>query len=219
MADSMCRSGSAGVALSSDGEDGLTAMQMTTADLGPVTDEVKRIVSGVRDEQLTDPTPCAGTPVAGMLDHLVGLTLSFRKVAEKEPQYGAPQASAENLPDDWRSRLPEQLDALAAAWRKPEAWEGMSAAGGVEMPAGALGIVALNEVLIHGWDLAAGTGQEYRPDEAAAERCLEFGIDLEKNAPDIRNGMYGPRIDVPADAPVFDRVLGQAGRNPRWPEP
>src|SRR3954451_9996641 len=129
-------------------------MQMTRIDLAPVTDEVVRIVAGVRDDQLTDPTPCEGTPVAGMLDHFVALTLAFRMAAEKRPLDGAPHASAEHLPDDWRTRLSEQLDALAAAWQQPDAWEGMSAAGGVTRPAGAIGLVALNEVLLHGWDLA-----------------------------------------------------------------
>src|SRR4051812_6475987 len=124
-------------------------MQMTRVDLAPVTEEVVRIVSGVRDDQLTDQTPCEGTPVAGLLDHLVGLTLAFRMAAEKRPLDGAPRASAEQLAGDWRARLPVQLDALAAAWQQPDAWEGMSAAGGVTMPAGALGVVALNEVLVH----------------------------------------------------------------------
>jgi uncharacterized protein (TIGR03086 family) len=189
---------------------------MERTDLGPVTDAVKRVVAGVRDDQLTDPTPCAGTPVAGLLYHLAGLTLAFRLAAEKRPLDGAPRASAEHLPADWRTRIPEQLDALAAAWRRPEAWEGMSAAGGVTMPAGALGVVALNEVLVHGWDLAAATGQEYRPDEAATHRCLAFAVDFEKGAPEARGGIYGPVVPVPAEAPVFDRLLGQTGRDPGW---
>jgi uncharacterized protein (TIGR03086 family) len=191
-------------------------MQMTRVDLFPVTEEVVRIVAGVQDDQLADPTPCEGTPVAGLLDHLVGLTLAFRMAAEKRPLDGAPRASAEQLAGDWRTRLPEQLDALAAAWQQPDAWEGMSAAGGVTMPAGALGVVALNEVLVHGWDLAAATGQGYRPDEKSAERCLEFAIDFAKGAPDARNAIYGPKVPIPAEATTFDRLLGQTGRSPDW---
>src|SRR4051794_35939313 len=109
-------------------------MQIPTVDLTPATDEVKRIVAGVRDDQLRDPTPCAGTPVAGLLDHLAGLTFAFRLVAEKQPLEGRGQSNdADHLPRDWRTRIPEQLDALAAAWRKPEAWEGTAAPGGIEM--------------------------------------------------------------------------------------
>ena len=59
-----------------------------TRDFAPQAAEVARVVAGVRDDQLTDPTPCAGTSVAAMLDHFVGLTLAFRLGAEKQPQGG-----------------------------------------------------------------------------------------------------------------------------------
>ena len=190
-------------------------MQTTTLDFGPQTTEVARIVAGVRDDQLTGPTPCEGTSVAAMLDHLIGLTLAFRLAAEKTPPGGGPSADAANLAPDWRTRLPAQLEALAAAWREPSAWEGNAEAGGVEMPAPAMAAVALNEVLIHGWDLAVATGQDYRPDHAAVQACLEMVGDR-SDATDEPDGLFGPVVPVPADAPPFDRLLGQTGRNPRW---
>src|SRR3954470_6007652 len=88
--------------------------------------EVTRVVARVRDDQLPDPTPCSGTSVAGMLDHLVGLTYAFRMAAEKTPLHGAPRADAAQLPGDWRERLPQQLDDLVAAWAQPSASEGMA---------------------------------------------------------------------------------------------
>jgi uncharacterized protein (TIGR03086 family) len=191
-------------------------MQTTTLDLAPQAAEVARIVAGVRDDQLPAPTPCEGTSVAGMLDHFVGLTVAFRWAAEKAPHDGGPRADAADLAPDWRTRLPEQLDALVAAWREPAAWEGTTEVAGVRMPAPAIAVVALNEVLLHGWDLAVATGQEYRADPAAVQACLDLAVDLAANAPEIRDGMYGPVVPVPADAPVFDRLLGQAGRDPAW---
>ena len=190
---------------------------MQTPDLGPQTEEVARIVAGVRDDQLAEPTPCEGTSVAGMLDHLVGLTVAFRMGAEKQPLDGGARASAEELDPEWRSLLPKQLSALAAAWRRPAAWEGVTTVGGASLPAPAMGGIALNEVLLHGWDLAAATGQEYRPDPAAVAACLELVIGL--NQPgneELRNGQFGPVVPVPADAPALDRLLGLTGRDPRW---
>lgn len=29
-------------------------------------------------------------------------------------------------------------------------------------------------------------------------------------------GLFGPVVDVPADAPLLDRVIGLSGRNPSW---
>jgi uncharacterized protein (TIGR03086 family) len=191
----------------------------TTPDLAPAATEVTRVVAGVRDEQLADPTPDAGTSVAGLLDHLVGLTLAFRMAAEKTPLQGAPSANPDNLPADWRLRLPMQLDALVAAWQQPSAWEGTAEAGRASMPASMMGVVALNEVLVHGWDLAVATGQPYRPDPASAGRCLAFAIEFAGVAPEARNAIYGPVVPVPDDAPVFDQLLGQTGRDPGWTPP
>ena len=190
-----------------------------TPDLTPTAAEVARVIAGVRDDQLADPTPCAGTSVAGMLDHFVGLTVAFLLGAEKQPQTGGPRADADQLPADWRERLPQQLDALVSAWQQPGAWEGLTEVAGAKMPAAAMGVVALNEVLVHGWDLAAATGQPYYVDPAAAQRCLQFVIELAVGAPEVRNGMYGPEVPISDDAPVFDRLLGQTGRDPAWVPP
>jgi len=43
---------------------------------------------------------------------------------------------------------------LAGAWQEPDAWTGMTVAGPVEMPGEIAGLVALNELVIHGWDVA-----------------------------------------------------------------
>jgi uncharacterized protein (TIGR03086 family) len=191
-------------------------MQTTSLDLAPQAAEVARVIAGVRDDQLTDPTPCAGTPVAAILDHFDGLTVAFRKAAEKAELAGGPSADAAHLPADWRTRLPAQLDALVAAWGEPAAWEGMTDIAGMRMPAGAAGVVAANEVLVHGWDLAVATGQTYRADPVVAQACLEFGKGFAVGAPEARDQIYGPVVPVPSDAPVFDRLLGQTGRDPRW---
>jgi uncharacterized protein (TIGR03086 family) len=188
----------------------------TIPDLAPTAAEVTRVIAGVRDDQLTDPTPCAATSVAGMLDHFVGLTVAFRLGAEKSPQSGGPRADADDLPADWRERLPQQLDALVAAWQQPSAWEGVTEVAGATLPGSAMGVIALNEVLVHGWDLAVATGQRYEVDPAAAQRCLDVAIELAAGTPAARNGMYGPVVPVPSDASVMDRLLGQTGRDPTW---
>ena len=189
-------------------------METTTFDLAPAAAELRRVVAGVRDEQLGDPTPCRETPVAGLLDHLVGLTAAFARAAGKVPG-GTAQADAGALPGDWRTRLPAQLDELVEAWRAPDAWEGTAEAGGVEMPAPMMAAVALDELVVHGWDLAVATGQEYRGDEESARRSLEFAASVPDD-PEARAGLYGPAVPVPDDAPVLDRLLGATGRDPRW---
>ncbi|RBY76258.1 TIGR03086 family protein [Blastococcus sp. TF02-09] len=189
-------------------------METTTFDLAPAAAELRRVLAGVRDEQLGDPTPCGDTPVAGLLDHLVGLTAAFTRAAAKAPG-GTASADPAALPDDWRTRLPAQLDALVEAWRPPDAWESVAEAGGVEMPASGIAVVALDELVVHGWDLAVATGQEYRGDEESARRSLGFAASVGDD-PEARAGLYGPAVPVPDDAPVLHRLLGATGRDPAW---
>jgi len=92
----------------------------------------------------------------------------------------------------------------------------MTRAGGVDLPGEIGGLVALNEVLLHGWDLARATGQGYEPsdDEADAVRPIvtpEAGSDGSD-----RGELFGPVVPVSADAAAFSQVLGLAGRDPAW---
>ncbi len=195
---------------------------MDHIDLGPACATVAAVVRGVGDDQLAGPTPCPELSVAAMLDHLHGLSLAFVVAATREFDQlgfvdGAPEPSADSLVPDWRTAVPARLDELAAAWRSPAAWEGMTKAGGVDLPAEVCGLVALNEVVIHGWDLAAATGQPYPVDEATAATVHEFvaGFEAPDGAPDD-NSLFGPPVEVPETAPALDQALGRTGRTPTW---
>ena len=193
-------------------------METTILDLGPAATAVAAVVADVRDDQLAGPTPCAGTPVAGLLDHLHGLALGLALAARKAPPPGTPPvADAARLPGDWRSRVPVELDGLAAAWRDPGAWEGTAdGAGGIRLPGATWGRVTLNELVVHGWDLAAATGRAYEPDPVAVAACLRYVVDFDAEFPGARDGIYGPVVAVPPDAPPLDRLLGLTGRDPAW---
>jgi uncharacterized protein (TIGR03086 family) len=192
---------------------------METIDFRPATDTLTRIVQGVRDDQLGDRTPCTDATVADLLDHVGGLALAFRAAATKEalPGENAPQADGSRLEDGFRDRIAGDLAALAEAWRDPAAYEGLTQAGPVEMPAEIAVLVALDEVVVHGWDLARATGQPYDPDEALVLASLGFaeGFEVpEGGAPD--GGLFGPPVAVPDDAPALDRLAGATGRDPAW---
>ncbi|MEE1753830.1 TIGR03086 family metal-binding protein [Streptomyces sp. SP18CS02] len=188
-----------------------------TPDLGPVTHRVAGLLDGITDDLLDAPTPCPGYSVRDLLGHVAGLAVAFRDAARKElgPSTDTPPEAARPVLDgDWRTTLPLRLDELASAWRAPDAWQGMTQAGGISLPGQVAGAVALDEVLIHGWDLARATGQAYDADEASLRVSYEL---LAPAADDPGSGgMFGPPVPVPDDAPLLDRVIGLSGRHPRW---
>jgi uncharacterized protein (TIGR03086 family) len=187
---------------------------MTVPDLEPAARRLAELLDRVPDSALAAPTPCADMPVAGLLDHLVVLADAFRAAAAKEPYPAVGQPSAEHLDPHWRSLLPTRLDALVAAWRDPAAGEGVASAGGVEMPAPQMAVVALDELVLHTWDLARATGQPYEPDPADVTTVMGFvgAFGSAEGTP----GLFGPAVPVPDDASPFDRALGLSGRDPGW---
>lgn len=195
----------------------MTAMH----DLEPAAHQLTELVKGVTDDELSAPTPCEQTSVAGLLDHLMGLTLAFTYAARKS--HGAvtgsppPQASGDTLDPQWRTRLPEHVNELVTAWRDPAAWEGMAQAGGVTLPAEIMGNVVVDELVLHGWDLARATSQDFSCDPASTEVVFGFTSSMSKPGEEAsRAGLFGPVVEVPQDASLFDRALGFSGRDPSW---
>ena len=187
-------------------------------DLTPATQMLTKIVTGIGDDQLGAPTPCRGRTVADLLDHLDGLCLAFTAAATKDPTGGsqAPSADGSRLGPDWRTRLPDRLARLAGAWQDEAAWDGMTRAGGVDLPGEVAGRVAINEVVVHGWDIAAATGHDYACETELLEAAYAFVQSAVTENPDGSPGLFGPPVSVPDSAPLLDRLIGLAGRDPAW---
>jgi len=131
----------------------------------------------VTDGQLSAPTPCEEYSLGDLIDHVGGLSQAFTAAAAKDlgPRTSeGPSADAARLGKDWRTRIPGQVLALAEAWRNPDAWEGMTQAGGIDLPARMAGKIALNELVLHGWDTARASGQPFDCDPRALETSMEF---------------------------------------------
>jgi uncharacterized protein (TIGR03086 family) len=193
---------------------------MSAVDLEPAARRLGNLVRGVPDEQLDAPTPCPEYTLGDLLDHVGGMSLAFIGAAQKDTgddTSHAPSGDASRLGDDWRTRIPRDLVGLAEAWRDPAAWTGMTKAGGVELPGEVAGLVALDELVIHGWDIARASGQPYDCDPASLEAVHGFAAQFSEPGLEAeREGLFGPVVDVPDDAPLLDRVIGLTGRDPAW---
>ncbi|MEV6394390.1 TIGR03086 family metal-binding protein [Streptomyces sp. NPDC051907] len=191
--------------------------QTSSPDLGPAAHAVAQLLDGVDDARLGDPTPCPKYAVRELLGHIVGLATAFRDAARKDlgPSTQTPAGAAlPVLEEGWRAVLPQRLGELAEAWRQSGAWDGDTQAGGITFPAAIAGRVALNELVIHGWDLARATGQDYDPGDASLQVSYEM---LQPSDDDPgRDEIFGPVVSVPSSAPLLDRVVGLSGRRPDW---
>ena len=185
-------------------------------DLTPAAQRTTSLITSAADDQLGLPTPCPGSCLGDLIDHVGVFAVRFRAAADKESEGRTsrpPPPSGANLEAGWRERISRDLLALADAWRQPRAWDGSTYAGGIELPADVVGLVALDELVVHGWDIAVATGQPYEPPAQELEAATAFVASFD--AP--RDGtLFGPVVPVADDAPPLDRLLGLTGRDPSW---
>jgi uncharacterized protein (TIGR03086 family) len=193
---------------------------MSPVDLAPAANRMATLLDGIGDEMLDRPTPCPDYTLGDLVEHVGGLALAFRGAAEKDLGDTAsqgPSGDASRLGDDWRERIPRDLDALAQAWREPAAWDGMTKAGGIDLPGEVAGVVALDELVIHGWDVARASGQAYDCDPASLEAVRGFVEQFSgPGQEDQRAGLFGPVVEVADGASPLDQVIGLTGRDPGW---
>ena len=186
-------------------------------DLDPAGRLLLATAEAIDDAELGRPTPCERVTVGQLLHHVTGLALAFRAAADKD--FGpltdtAPDAGElPTVEGDWRVPLEVNLRRLTLSWRERDAWAGMTRAGGVDLPGEVAGLVALDELVLHGWDIARATGRDFVVDDATATACLSF---VEQSDAAGTPGLFGPAVPVADDAPLMDRLVARAGRDPRW---
>lgn len=189
-------------------------------DLEPATRRMAEVIAGVPDGLLDGPTPCPAYALGDLLDHVSGFAVAFRVAAEKaypEGESTPPSGEVAHLGDDWRTRIPRDLELLAEAWRSPAAWTGRTEVGTAQLPGELAGLVALDELVIHGWDVARATGQDYDSDRATLEAVHGLLVGFAQPGQEqMRSGLFGPVVDVPSDASLLARVIGLTGRDPAW---
>jgi uncharacterized protein (TIGR03086 family) len=193
---------------------------MSLVDLQPATRRMADLIGAVPNELLAAPTPCPAYTLGDLIEHVGGLAQAFTAAATKangDAGSRGPSGDASRLGDDWRTQIPRDLAVLAEAWRDPAAWTGMTQAGGVELPGEVAGVVALDELVIHGWDIARASGQAYDCEAPLLEAVHSFVAQFSGPGQEAgRQGLFGPVVAVPDDAPLLDRVIGLSGRDPAW---
>jgi uncharacterized protein (TIGR03086 family) len=193
---------------------------MTAVDLGPAAERLAGLVARVTDDELGQPTPCPAYTLGDLIEHVGGLTLAFTAAANKERSGYVdqqPSGDASRLGEDWRTRIPRDLGALAQAWGEPGAWTGMTRIAGMDSPAEMVGITVADELVVHGWDVARATGQPYAAEPELLDAAQSFLVQfVSPDAPAGPDVPFGPPRQLPGEVPQLDRVVALAGRDPGW---
>jgi uncharacterized protein (TIGR03086 family) len=193
---------------------------MSNVDLGPAAGQLADLVARVKDDELGQPTPCPAYTLGDLIEHVGGLALAFTAAANKDRSSyveGAPSGDASRLGGEWRTRISRDLGMLARAWRQPGAWDGMTRIAGMDAPAAMVGLTAADELVVHGWDVARATGQPYACDPGVLDAARSFLVQFASpDAPAGPEVPFGPSRELPGEAPLLDRVVALAGRDPGW---
>ena len=176
--------------------------------------QTESVVAAVRPAQLGLPTPCAEYDVRALLSHTVGGLNRIAIVGEGGDALAVP-ARADGVPDDgWLAAY------RAAAARARAAWADDAKLGALfEVPWGKVpGRVAISgyvqEITVHGWDLARATGQPTELDPELASWVLAVAQRILPAEPRGGEVPFGPVVPVPAEAGVYARLAAWLGRQP-----
>jgi uncharacterized protein (TIGR03086 family) len=115
------------------------------------------------------------------------------------------------LTGDWSGRFDGYAGRAVTAWAEPPA---VVSFGGTDLPGPLVLTMLASDLVIHGWDLARATGQDYRPDTGAAAMARQFVADTAEQGRQM--GIFGPARPVEDSATPLDQALAGSGRDPRW---
>src|SRR6201996_1672491 len=173
----------------------------------------------IRSGDLGRATPCDGWDVAGLLSHLSVQHRGFAAAARGRGGDLAVWAARPPAPDPVAAFLAATADVLTAfgagpmgdrPFRLPEISPTM------EFPAAQAMSFHLVDYVVHGWDLARSIGTRPELDRPV----LEAAWSVAQQVPDSSRGRpgspFGPRVVVPPDTPLLDRIVADLGRDPAW---
>jgi uncharacterized protein (TIGR03086 family) len=170
-----------------------------------------RIVSGVPADRWDAATPCADWDAHALVNHLVAGNLWAAELAAGNTIDGVGTGlDGDLLGTDPAAAYADSAAAAAAVFRRPGALDAPCAVSYGPVPGSVYAGHRFLDVLVHGWDLAAASGQDYALDPQLMDACLEI---IEPQLDAFRGaGAIGPPVEVPAGASAQTRFLALLGR-------
>jgi uncharacterized protein (TIGR03086 family) len=176
--------------------------------------QTESVVAAVKPAQLEAPTPCAEYDVRALLSHIVGGLTRVAIVGEGGDALARP-ARADDVPDDgWLAAYRAAAAQAGAAWADDAKLDAVVEVSWGKIPGRFALAGYVQEILVHGWDLARATGQPAERDPELAIWALAGArriLPPENRGDDIP---FGPVVEVPPDAAPYAQLAAWLGRHP-----
>jgi uncharacterized protein (TIGR03086 family) len=170
-------------------------------------------VARIRPDQWSGPTPCREWDVRTLVNHVVyEQRWSVPLFAGATIADVGDRFEGDLLGDDAVGAATEAAEDARAAVGEPGVLDRTVHLSFGETPAPEYLYQLFADHLIHGWDLAVGTGQDRTLDPEAVRACAEWFASNEEAY--RSSGAIGPRAELPAGASEQDRLLAAFGRDP-----
>ena len=170
-----------------------------------------RIVRGIAAECWHVSTPCPGWDARTLVNHLVSGNLWAAELAAGGTiESVGSRLGGDLLGDDPGQAYEQSAAAAAAVFRRPGALDAPCAVSYGPVPGSIYAGHRFLDVLVHGWDLAVATGQDYTIDLHLMQACRQV---IEPQLEAFRSaGALGPEVAVPAGASTQTQFLALLGR-------
>lgn len=157
-------------------------------------------MANVSDDQWDNATGCGEWTVRELVDHVIFWQANL----------GGVIGSSASVEDGWDAVKAGIADGLA----DPSALEGVIEGGPMNGMPKHMGMgLATADVLLHSWDLGQAIGASVTlPDDAV--QAVQMGVSQIPEQMLRSPNMFGPEVEVPADASAQDKLLGFTGRRP-----
>ena len=172
----------------------------------------ERIVAGIRPDQWQRPTPCTEWDVRTVLNHIVSENLWVPELmAGKTIEEVGDRFEGDVLGQDPLAAYRASAQVAAEAFATPGALRRPVAVSYGPVPGSVYAGHRFLDVVVHGWDLAAGSDQDTRLDPNLVQALWALVVEPERVGLQ-HSGVFGAPVPTLADADLQTRLLGALGR-------
>jgi uncharacterized protein (TIGR03086 family) len=161
------------------------------------------VLRNLTAEDRPKPTPCADYTCHELAEHLMTSIAGIGTMAGaevREPESGGLE-----------SKVSDMADQVITAWRARGLDGTTTIPGGRALPARLGPSILAVELLLHGWDLAEGSGQRL----SVADPLVDYVRGLaEEVVPGGRGRLFADEVEPRPDADAVERLAAYAGRSP-----